>query len=292
MPAIVPDVYAATDLQGLERLRAAAAADPKSTRTLREAATQFEALFTQMLLRSMREASFGNDLFESDQSPLYRDLYDQQVALLLARKGLGLADLLVKQLGGDRPQAPATENPAAASAAASADANADGPALFVRRLLPAARAAARELGVTPQTLIAIAAHETGWGRAVPRYPDGRTSHNLFGIKADASWHGARLSVQTLEYEDGLPVRKPQSFRAYASEADSFADFVNFVRANPRYREALAQAHDPQAFIAALARSGYATDPAYRDKVGRILSGQRLQTLVAGLKLSAAMPSKT
>jgi flagellar protein FlgJ len=294
--AATPEI--STDLTGLAALRGAAKTDPKSAETLRKVANQFEALFTQMLLKSMRDASFGNDLFESDENNLYRDLYDRQISLLLAKqKGLGIADMLVRQLGSNvneqRPaDAPASgaaplqlpTRPEASSAAASAPAPLAAtvgvafktPADFVAALAPHAEAAARDLGTRPEALLAIAALETGWGRAIMRSADGVPSHNLFGIKADRRWDGATVSAQTIEYEDGVAVRRREPFRAYDSYAESFADFARFVRANPRYQKALAKAADPKAFAAALQQAGYATDPSYGHKVSTILDGRALQ----------------
>ena len=61
---------------------------------------QFEALFLQNMLKSMRTASLGEGLFQSDQTEFYRDMYDQQIASDLAAKGtLGISDLINRQLG-------------------------------------------------------------------------------------------------------------------------------------------------------------------------------------------------
>lgn len=88
------------DLQGLDRLRKAAREE--SPEALREAARQFEALFIQQMLKNMREASFGDELFDNDQSKLYQGMFDQQVSIHMTEKGgIGLADLLIRQLGGE-----------------------------------------------------------------------------------------------------------------------------------------------------------------------------------------------
>lgn len=297
-----------TDTQGLSQLKLEARTDSRDPETLRKVAHQFEALFTQMLLKSMRDASFGNDLFESEENNLYRDLYDRQIALLLAKqKGLGIADMLVRQLAPNvdeqrpagapvpgaaaapvpaRPAVGPVPAPAPRASAEPAAAAFSAPADFVAALAPHAEAAARELGTRPEALLAIAALETGWGRAIMRSPDGRLSHNLFGIKADRRWDGATVTAQTIEFEDGVAVRRREVFRAYDSYAESFADFARFVRANPRYQEALAQAADPKAFAAALQRAGYATDPAYARKVSAILDGRALE---AALKSGGDRP---
>src|SRR4030095_3739716 len=106
------------DFQGLASLRNDAKAQAPTA--LKEAARQFESLFTQMLLKSMREAnkSFGEDsLFGSDQADMYQDMFDDQIAMQLSKgKGLGLADMLIKQLAGSslaQPDAPAPSAPTA-----------------------------------------------------------------------------------------------------------------------------------------------------------------------------------
>jgi len=141
---------------------------------------------------------------------------------------------------------------------------------FVDTLLPYAEAAADELGVAPQVLIAQAALETGWGNAVQKLPNGRSSYNLFNIKAGADWRGQKLSVNSLEYIDGVARKERSAFRVYDSYAQSFADYVNFIKSSPRYAQALNVAEDPQAYATELQQAGYATDPIYAEKVMNIL----------------------
>jgi flagellar protein FlgJ len=271
------------DTQALASLKQdAKAQDPAA---LREAARQFESLFAQMLLRSMREAnkSFGGDsLFGSDQADFYQDMFDSQMALHLSKgKGLGLADMLIRQLTMTQGGSQATDAPASApqatratseSARTSAARSATGPSVasskadFVRKFLPHAEAAARELGVDPHVLLAQAALETGWGRAVPTDARGDCSYNFFGIKATGRWSGASVSVPTLEFEDGLPVRKTERFRAYSSPAECFKDYAALIRNNPRYQRALGSGSDVVSYATALQEGGYATDPDYARKV--------------------------
>jgi flagellar protein FlgJ len=291
-----------TDFSGLASLKARAREDRDEA--LDQVTRQFESLFMQMMLKSMRDASFGGGLLDGERTQFYRDLYDKQLAMHLAeRGGVGLADVLHTQLGGRpteavagrgpddyrampvaarpvRPQAPATLPPAAATAQATrpgAREPLDGtPEGFVRSLWPHASEAAGRLGLPPEALLAQAALETGWGRHVIQRPDGSSSHNLFGIKADGRWQGDRARVQTLEYTDGVAVKVRDNFRAYASHADSFRDYVDFLQRNPRYREALQRTDDPAAYFSALQEAGYATDPAYAAKIQRILDGDTLR----------------
>lgn len=93
---------AAFDPQGLDRLRQAAREE--SPDALREAARQFEALFIHTMLKNMRETGFGDGLFDNDQTKMYQGMFDQQIAgNMAANGGIGLAEVLVRQLGGERP---------------------------------------------------------------------------------------------------------------------------------------------------------------------------------------------
>jgi peptidoglycan hydrolase FlgJ len=311
---INPDVSMAADVQGLAGLKRATHDGQPSAETLKQVASQFESLFMHMMLKSMREASFGDDLFGSEQSNFYRDMYDQQLSMTLAKKqGMGLSDVLVRQLGGNLLSKAVSSENAKDSGALSLDRlrtlmparnpvdHAADPATFVGALWPQAERAAKDLGVDPQAIVAVAALETGWGSAVMQRPDGRSANNLFGIKADDQWPGARVTASTREFEQGKAVTRRETFRAYDSVADSVHDFARFLKDNPRYRETLASGMDAQAFVAALGRSGYATDPAYAQKLASILTGDTLRTALrdvvgrtnvagaTGLKLSAERP---
>lgn len=103
---------AAWDAQSLNELKAKAGQDPAAN--IRPVARQVEGMFVQMMLKSMREALPKDGLFSSDQTRLYTSMYDQQIAQqMTAGKGLGLADMMVKQMTGgqtmpadDAPQVP------------------------------------------------------------------------------------------------------------------------------------------------------------------------------------------
>ena len=295
-----------TDFSGLAALRARAREDQDAA--LDDVARQFESLFLQMALKSMRDASFGGGMLDSQQSEFYREMYDKQLTMDLAGgQGIGLADVIKRQLGGAISPQHATLTPedylgtpivapvrrasdvatAQATAADGADAVApaadrialDGdPERFLQQLWPAADKAAQRLGLAPEALLAQAALETGWGRHVIRHPDGGSSHNLFGIKADSRWDGERVDTSTLEYRDGVALRTRADFRAYASFEQSFEDYVDFVQRNPRYRDALRRTADPAAYFDALQDAGYATDPRYADKIRRILDSEPVQDI--------------
>jgi len=282
------------------------------------AARGFESLLLGQMLKQMREVSFGDGLFDSEHSKLYREMLDQQFAQSLSEgQGLGIREALMRQLGptvggasasgAESERAPertmvmpernpwlgGARRPAAEAQAASAGSGVASqtpappsrwppanPGEFVAVLRPHAEQAAARLGVDPDLLLAQSALESGWGRHVPRREDGASSFNLFGIKAHGGWEGERVAVGTLEYHQGVARRERAEFRAYASPAESFNDYVDFLERNPRYREALTQ-RDSAGFIRGLQRAGYATDPNYAAKVLDIhqrLLALRTQTL--------------
>ena len=285
-----------TDLNGLAALKRGAR--DRSPEALRETARQFEALFLQMMLKSMRDAAGSNEdsLLDNDQTRFYREMYDKQIALKLSQGGgIGLADVVYRQLGGEPGTAAATasatvvppgfsqrlaavtavpESPSATATSVVSDQRVDwrpeSPQQFVEDLWPHARRAGKELGVNPGVLIAQAALESGWGKHQIRFGDERPSFNLFGIKADGRWDGERVGVSTLEYRDGVAQRERAEFRAYESIGAAFDDYVDFIQSNPRYGEALAAAGSEQGYVTGLARAGYATDPRYADKILSIL----------------------
>ncbi len=156
------------------------------------------------------------------------------------------------------------------------------PQNFVADIWPEAQNAAKQLGVRAELLVAQAALETGWGKHMMKFDDGRNSFNLFGIKAGPDWRGIALNKASLEYRDGLLSNEVSRFRAYASPAASLADYVDFIRTSPRYQPALNSAGDAHAYIRAIHQAGYATDPNYADKVIGIMDGALLGQALAGL----------
>ncbi len=284
-----------TDFSGLAALKAKAREDEDAA--LDQVSRQFESLFLQMMLKSMRDASFGGGLMDSKQTEFYREMYDKQVAVDMAQnQGIGLAAVIKRQLGGSDPVpqdgrsiedyvgmpvlAGVTAEPGRRVGTSGAGTDnrrtieLDGsPESFLGQLWPVAEEAAARLDLAPEALLAQAALETGWGRHVIRHRQGDSSHNLFGIKADSRWQGERIRVETLEYRDGVPLKTRAHFRAYGSFEESFADYVDFLQRNPRYRAALGRTEDPGAYFSALQEAGYATDPAYADKIKRILNSE-------------------
>jgi peptidoglycan hydrolase FlgJ len=260
------------DPAGMAALKRGAAAQTPDA--IRETAKQFESLFTTMMLKSMRAATPGDTMFGSDQQDFYQDMFDQQLSVQLSKgKGLGLADVLVRQLmqgAGALPGSGEAKPADSAQAAPASPTASNWPPRtqeeFVQAVLPAARAAAQKLGVDPEVVVAHAALETGWGKSVPMGADGRPSFNLFGIKAGARWSGDTSLAATHEFADGRMQSTLASFRAYDSPEGSIQDYAGVLQSSPRYSAALNTGSDVAAFARGLQQGGYATDPDYVSKL--------------------------
>jgi flagellar protein FlgJ len=119
-------------------------------------------------------------------------------------------------------------------------------------------------------MVAQAAHESGWGKHEIRNADGSSSHNLFGIKAGANWKGATTTITTTEVVDGEARKVQAKFRAYGSYDESFRDYAQLMKDNPRYAQVM-NSTTADGFAKGLQRAGYATDPAYADKLTRVIN---------------------
>jgi flagellar protein FlgJ len=330
------DVY--TDFNGLAKLKNEA--KKESPEALKEVAKQFESIFINNVLKSMREAKLSEGILDSDQSKFYNDMYDQQLAVHLAGKpGVGLADLIAKQMQKQQPEdkqekletedflnrsSTATKGTVQHSQASdtaklaqqvqpvtnyqdgavtissyphessrlvqditpiAANSPAAGPITsaeqFVQQLQPYAEQAAKELGVEPKAIMAQAALETGWGKSLIKTREGDSSFNVFNIKADKSWQGQQAKVTTLEYNQGTVQKVNAGFRAYGSFKESFKDYVDFIKSNPRYQQALKQAGNTQRYMQELQQAGYATDPRYAEKVMNIYQSSAIDGMGVG-----------
>jgi peptidoglycan hydrolase FlgJ len=259
-----------TDVNGLAALKS----NPDSPQAISAVAQQVEALFLQMMLKSMRDASAAVEN-GSNEMGMYQDMFDKQVALSISQHSdLGIARILKRQLSG-KP-APAAVKPASTAATAPTAALAQTPAEFVNRVLPSIRRAASSLGLNPMALLAQTALETGWGRRMPRNADGSPSFNLFGIKAGDEWTGGRAIADSMEVSNGVAAPRRTAFRAYGSIEESVNDFAALLKNSPRYREAVAAGGDAKSYFDAIGKSGYATDPDYANKLNQILDGGALQ----------------
>jgi flagellar protein FlgJ len=268
-----------TDISGLAALKR----DPNSPEAISAVAQQVEALFLQMMLKSMRDATAAEET-DSNEMGMYQDMFDKQVALSISQHAdLGIGRLLKRQLAGKTAPAAAkltSGEPAAASAAQAAAALAQTPSEFVHRMMPPIRHAAAALGVDPMGMLAQAALETGWGQRMPRNADGSLSHNMFGIKAGDEWTGARATADTMEVANGVATPRRTTFRAYGSIEESVNDFASLLKNSARYREVIAAGGSAGGYIASMGKAGYATDPEYANKLNQILHSDTLQSALA------------
>ncbi len=321
-----PDISNALDMNSASELRRGLASG--SADATRKVAQQFEGMFLNMVLKSMREALPHTDPTESDATRMATSMYDSQIAQNLATgKGTGLADALVRQMErahvnqpapgtgttaistqarvqaaiplhaveaagrpwhgnsavhhalpnrtvpGVLPGAPPSGSSAPANAAAGPSSSASAVhGEFVEKFHDAASAASEASGIPTKVILGQAALESGWGRHEVRDAQGNGSYNLFGIKAGSDWKGPTVEASTTEFVNGVAQRVVQKFRAYASYADSFLDYAKMVASNPRYAQAAQVAHDALGFARAMGSSGYATDPAYANKLASVLTG--------------------
>jgi flagellar protein FlgJ len=94
-------------------------------------------------------------------------------------------------------------------------------------------------------------------------------------------------VPTLEYENGVAVRKKDSFRAYDSPSESFNDYADMLASSPRYAAAVGRGDDVKGFAKALVNGGYATDPSYAQKLTDIANGPVMKQALAALEQVAS-----
>ncbi len=277
----------AIDSKSLAQLRTQAKHSPETA--LKAAAQQFEAVFLNMMMKSMREATPQNGMFDNEHSKLFTGMLDQQFSQTMASKGIGLADSLVKQLS----RSSATDNdvddiirqsvttvPAKVSSQSYSIPSSYTENLqqdFVGRMLPYALQASRAGGVPPQLMLAQAALETGWGKREIRMADGSNSYNVFAIKAGVGWNGKIANVTTTEYESGEMVKRAGSFRAYASYDEAFKDYAHLISTNPRYAKVLQKGGDAADMAHVLQQGGYATDPHYAEKLSQLMSKINIAT---------------
>jgi flagellar protein FlgJ len=286
------------DATSIASLRSAAARDPKAA--IRETAKQFEAIFMQQIMKSMREATMSSGMLDNSGTQLGTEMLDIQYANKMSGLPGGLAAAIARQLERQLGSgaAAALAAPAAAGAAGAATgaaaASLDATPLssrqigFIRTHQDAARAAESVSGIPAAFTVAQAAHESGWGQREIKNADGTSSHNLFGIKAGPGWSGPVAEITTTEYVGGEAQKVTARFRSYASYGESFRDYARLMKESPRYAGVVAQAAQAPAsaasahgFALGLQRAGYATDPAYADKLGRLINTTlRMQKVIS------------
>jgi len=274
----------ALDTQSLEQLRSQARQSPDQA--LKAAAQQFESVFLNMMLKSMREATPQDGMFDSEQTRMFTGMLDQQLAQSMSSRGVGLADIMVKQLSrtmegqpgsgkwgvgsGKLPSQPPVSSPQSSISVLPSAYNGTVQQNFISRMLPHATQASQASGVPPQLMLGQAALESGWGKREINMADGSNSYNLFGIKANVNWNGKVAEVLTTEYKNGVAHKQVERFRAYSSYAEAFQDYAGLIGNNPRYAEVLQQGGDITGMAQAIQKAGYATDPKYAEKLVRVM----------------------
>ncbi|MBV8501800.1 MAG: flagellar assembly peptidoglycan hydrolase FlgJ [Paucibacter sp.] len=273
----------ASDTRTLDALKSAAAKDPKAS--IKETAKQFESLFMQEVMKSMRATTLSSGMLDNSASQMGTEMLDQQFATKLTGLPGGLSDAiqrqLAKQMGVTDPTATKQSlQPLPSLSKRNVQSHVQS---FIQSQEGAARVAEQASGIPSQFLLAQAAHETGWGRHQITNKDGTPSHNIFGIKATAGWTGKTVDVQTTEYVDGKAQKVTAKFRAYDSYADAYKDYAQLIGSNERYANVVAQARSGNAasFAQGLQKAGYATDPQYAAKLARVIdTTMRVQRALA------------
>lgn len=293
----------AFDTKGLDDLKQSA--KNNSPDALKAAAKQFEALYMTMMLKSMRQAGGQDGPFDNEQSKMYTSMLDQQLSQNMAKRGIGLADALVKQLsntqlsqalqGDGLSQNNGANNlnsinargidsylnsmklgQKAASSDTSSISGTGNVKEFQQKLAAHAEQASLETGIPAKFMLGQAALESGWGKKEIKSADGTPSHNIFGMKANSKWKGKTVDAVTTEYVNGVAYKKVEKFKSYDSYSDAFKDYAKLLTNNPRYEGVIANSKDASSFAQGLQKAGYATDPQYANKLSKIIN-QTLST---------------
>jgi flagellar protein FlgJ len=277
-------------LDSLNGLKAQATRDPKGT--IRETAKQFETLFMQEVMKSMRASTLSSGMLDNNATQMGTEMLDQQFAGKMSGLPGGLSDAIQKQLSRQMGVADLSpENIKKNSQTTLAQAL---PALatkgipnhvqsFIQKHDASAKAASAATGIPASFMVAQAAHESGWGKREITAADGTKSYNVFGIKATPGWTGKTVDVQTTEVINGQAHKVTAKFRAYGSYDEAFKDYAKLISTNDRYAKVVAQAQAGNAtgFAKGLQQAGYATDPAYAEKIAKtIQTTQRVQSTLA------------
>lgn len=277
-------------------IRGAQAMATDTPEAIEKVAAQFESLFLDMWLKSMREAGsvFAEDNpFSSQAVQVHEQMLDHQYAVHLSEAGgVGIGQALVRQLtqasgpgaDGDMTGSEAgagtmparkyfpqeTSDPADAAdvlveSFGSRASLFDSAEKFIDELLPVVEKALENSPLNPVAVLAQAALETGWGQKVIHDRTGAPSFNLFGVKA-SDWDGPSAPIMSVEHEFDQMVPRRSEFRVYEDWQQSVKDYVKFLSGDERYQPVLEAGSDAQTFARQLQRSGYATDPDYADKL--------------------------
>lgn len=287
----------AFDSKALDSLRHSSR--DNSPESIKAAATQFEALFLNMMMKSMRQASGGEGgMFDNEQSRMYTSMMDQQLSQKMASRGIGLADAMVRQMtnsamsqvvqseemqavpmGGlgainqyvqQQKNSLQADQILASTGSIESNSSARHVQEFTQKLGPHAELASQTSGIPAKFMLGQAALESGWGKKEIRSMDGTTSHNVFGIKANSGWKGKTVDALTTEYVNGVAYQKVEKFRAYDNYSEAFKDYAKLISDNPRYQNVMQSGGNAMQFAQALQKAGYATDPQYAQKLNKVI----------------------
>ncbi len=300
------------DTRSLERLKTTVGRSPQEG--IKDTAKQLEGLFMQELVKSMRATTMSSGMMDNSATEMGSSMLDTQLANQMTGLPGGLSAMITRQLerqlginpagakdsplkgvgdlslsnmpsGAATASAQILNDAASKSSSLPSTTGADAKKLsssenFVRKHQAAAQAAELATGIPSTHILGQAALESGWGKHEIRMKDGSSSHNLFGIKATSDWKGKVAEVTTTEYFGGVAHKVTAKFRAYDSYADAFKDHARMLSKSPRYSQTVAQADTAQGFARGLQKAGYATDPAYADKLTKVINtALRLQKTV-------------
>lgn len=296
-----------TDFQGLARLRAEAG--QKSPEANKAVAKQFEALYMQMMLKSMRQASIMDASTESDQTRFYQEMFDKQIALDLSSKGaIGISTIIEKQLGGGVELSAETQDDS--HSAESSDSGfwairhqLSQATLTVQPNSEVVEAAYVGVNKGISKLVAVAQESLHVGDDVPtdfikRIWDA-ASHvaEKLGVSTEVIVAQSALATdwgrKVVDNEQGqssnnlLGIRADDrwqgqsviiqdeasttSYRSYSSAEESLDDYVSFLKSDSRYERALNRTESSQAFVSELQKSGFVTDKNYAGKINSIMN---------------------
>lgn len=147
------------------------------------------------------------------------------------------------------------------------------PTEFIDSMTKAAQDAQARTGVPSSFTIAEAALESGWGCSRLA----TEAKNFFGVKADQSWIGNVLELDTREFLSGQWTMVPALWRVYPDFDACLVDHGDFLKSNPRYADCF-NAPDGEEFARRVQAAGYATDPSYAEKLIEIMRAHNLAAL--------------
>ncbi len=281
---------AAWDAQSLNELKAKAGEDPAAN--IRPVARQVEGMFVQMMLKSMRDALPKDGLFSSEHTRLYTSMYDQQIAQqMTAGKGLGLAEMMVKQMTPEQPL-PEESTPAAPmkfpletvvryqnqalsqlvqkAVPRNYDDSLPGDSkAFLAQLSLPAQLASQQSGVPHHLILAQRRWNLVGGNGKSAAKTASRAITCLVSKASGNWKGPVTEITTTEYENGEAKKVKAKFRVYSSYLEALSDYVGLLTRNPRYA-AVTTAASAEQGAQALQDAGYATDPHYARKLTNMI----------------------